>query len=502
MLRRIEILCLVTFVALSLFRFYPISLPSWYEKELDQVNIAQNLATSHFNIFKTKINFNLAFMDPNQDVPIPWTEDFPLFPLAAAVISKIGSMDVLWIGRFLSFICFLMASVYLFLFVKRRYSKSAAYWSLVFFGLSPTLLAHSTYFIGDMAMVCAFLGCLVHLEYFFKRKQKHWIMALFWAIALTTVRYYGVLLLVIPILTFWLLHQPFKKSIRDKSFILFFLIPPLIEGSWLLYSLFSFQHPIAHSGHWGNWKYYLWDSTFYYWSMFLRLSKYNVTFVGFLFLLVGLWKWRRDLFLWSYIALTGLSLAFFTTGHDIHYYYQFKFIPLLIICAALGVSSVFEKVKKYQFVVAIVLILVCLELSFGQAYKLMRYDSGPKILGEQILRLTEPTHKLVVIQDVPDPGVFVYGQRMGWQVGPETLKNPESELLYKRGDILVIRLSEGTLMKSIDYTLGKISELKQRYLTLWESQMSIGKQNKCGMVHFFRGACDREKYYLLILKLR
>lgn len=494
-----KILLGIFFLLLVFFRWYPLSLPSWYEKELVQVNISENLAHSHFNIFKTKIDFNLAFFNPDQDLPIVWTEDFPLFPFLAAVGIWFFPSHPLMVGRILSFLFFLLAAFYLFYFVHKRYSQRTAYWSLFFWAVSPLSLAHSTYFIGDVAMVASFLGALAHLYIYFKEKKNiHYVCALLWGMALCTVRYYGALLLFFPLAAYW-----FSESKeRGYRFFIFFLLPPFIEGMWLFYSLLNFQHPLKAMGHWGNWKHYLLESTEYYERMFLRLSKYNITFLGGIFLIIGFIKHRKDGFLMAFSMMVIVSFAFFTQGHDIHPYYQFPWVPLLVILTALGISEVLPFFKKFSFSISCALVLTVCILSFRQAYKLMRYDSGPQILGEKIKSLTPAKATLLLIQDVPDPGVFVYGKRSGRLVGPEFLQDPKAQRLYKKSDVIVIRLSQNTLLKNNSAFLTQLSILKQKSLTLWEEKAAIGRQDKCGVLQFFCNQCSREIYYLALLKLR
>ena len=470
MSKREKTLLILTFVLFVCFRLYPLFLPSWYEKELVQVNMAENLAKEHFNIFKNSLSFNLYFLSPDHELPIRWCEDFPLFNLLASVGIQFLPLEPLLVGRILSFIFFLAGSFFLFQFVKENYSIRVAYWSVALFSLSPITLAYSTYFISDMAMVTFFLASLYGL-------RKNYYFSLLCAICFTVTRYYGVFLLL-PLLGYAWSHFD-KKNIK---FYLLFMLPPLVEGLWLIYTLFMFEHPIGGKWHWGEWQHH-----------FLGISKYGVTFLGFLFLCVGFFKYRKNLFFILSLVMIFLSLGFLTQGHDIHWFYEFQFIPFLVIATALGWIFFLQKLK-HPFAVSLCFVLALSWLSLRESYKLMRFDSSPKILGEKLETLSQSQDKLLVMQDVPDPGVFVYGKREGWMVNFEDLLTKEShDGLYQKATIGVVRISEGNLLKNIDKTLPWVIGLKQKYLTLWEEQGNFGMHQKCGAINFFFNHCPREK---------
>ncbi|MBI2645644.1 MAG: hypothetical protein HYW85_01180 [Deltaproteobacteria bacterium] len=434
----------IFFVFTLLIRLYAIQLPVWNTKEAFQIDLSRNLKKQIIRKFIV-----------------------------------------------LSFIFFLLGTVLLYRFTSGHYGENIAWWTLVFWGNAPLLLTYSTQFLAEMGMLSSFLGTLYFIsQYFNTKRYGYYWAALLCGIATPAFRYYGVFLFL-PLLFYWWKHAP-KINFR---MICFFILPIIIPYLWLRYSLTAVENPITmhqnyENWHWGMWKLYLWDSPFYYEIMFTRFSQYILTYIGFGFFIIGILLNFRDLFLVSSLLMMVLSMGIFTVGHHNHEYYQVKFIPFLVILASSGTVYIFGKLKylKRSILVTILTVLFC--LSLGQAYKLLRYDSSGKVLGKKLALYSNPTDKILMIQDVPDPVVLIYSQRQGWLKNKSFLQ--EKMKIPQEASLLGIRFVFSQFVFP-DF-------LKNKYTVLWQESGPMGRQHKCGAIKFFFGNCHHDTSTLMILK--
>ena len=483
----------VFFILTLLVRLYAIQLPLWNTKEAFQIDLTRNLIKQNFNILKSEISFIPEHLS-SQDAlhpPYRWVEDFPLFHFLGALAMKLFNTESLFVGRILSFIFFLIATFFLYRFTYTHYGEVSACWALVFWAQAPLLLAYSTWGMAEMAMMVSFLGALYFISLYFdtKRNAYYWV-ALLCSIGIPAFRYYGAFLFI-PLFFYWW-NREAKMSLRLSCF---FILPLGIPLVWLLYSLTSVANPITlhqkhENWHWGAWKLYLWDSFFYYEIMFSRFSQYILTYVGIGFFILGVVLNWRCLFLVSSLFMMVLSMGIFTLGHHNHEYYQIKFVPFLVILASTGVGYVFNKLKYLKRSILILTLVVLFLLSLGQAYKLLRYDSSGKVLGEKLAMISSPTDKIVMIQDVPDPAVLVYSQRQGWLKNKLFLK--EKMQLPQEASLLGIRF--------VSHPFELPDFLKDTYTILWQERGPLGRQHKCGAIKFFFGPCERDISTVMILK--
>ncbi|MBI3018679.1 MAG: glycosyltransferase family 39 protein [Deltaproteobacteria bacterium] len=399
--------------------------------------------------------------------------------------------ESLFVGRILSFIFFLLGTVFLYRFTSRQYGEAIAWWVLIFWGNAPLLLAYSTQFLAEMGMMVSFLGALYFISQYFdtKRVGYYWA-ALLCGMAMPAFRYYGAFLFI-PLL-FYGWNRESKINFRLGCF---FVLPIIIPSLWLMYSLTAVENPITmhqnyENWHWGAWKYYLWDSFFYYEIMFSRLSQYILTYVGFALFILGIFLNYRDFFLLSSLFMMALSMGIFTLGHHNHEYYQVKFIPFLVILASSGAVYVFDKLRYLKRSILVVTLAVLFCLSLSHAYKLLRYDSSGKVLGEKLAAYSSPTDKILLIQDVPDPAVLVYSQRQGWLKNKSFLE--EKMQVPQEANLLGIRFVSSQF--ALPYFL------KDKYTILWQESGPMGRQHKCGFVKFFLGECVRDHSTVMILK--
>ena len=485
------------FLFLVLARVYPLLSPVWNSKETFQVDLSRNLARQNLNIFKGQLSFipehvkNALDLSPSY----PWTEDFPLFNVMAAALMKLFNKDSLYVGRGLSFFFFLLASLLLYQFTRKEYGGTEALWCLVLWALAPILFVFSIQFMADMAMICSFIAALCFIQKYAElQNNKSFYLALLWAIFIPSFRYYGAFLFF-PLLGYWFE----KKQKLSFRFLILFVVPAIIPTLWLYYSLKLQNNPITlhqthENWHWGYWKYYLLDSTFYYQIMFDRFFRYSLTYVSFIFFVIGLIKLRKNLFIWGYIICVLLSCGIFNIGHHIHEHYQMKFVPLLVLLAGVGLiySLKLIKNKNFNFLLQICILFVSFILSTSQGYKLMRFDSSGKKLGQELKAFIQPQEKVLAIQDVPDPGVFIYSNTQGWILNSSFLQARNTI----RSDIgtVVVR----TQSKPLDLDVIKA----QGFEKIWSFEGNLGLHTKCGVWNFFFGECKRNSTYLYIFSKR
>ncbi|HLD74126.1 MAG TPA: glycosyltransferase family 39 protein [Bdellovibrionota bacterium] len=482
------------FFLLVLAKIFPILSPVWNAKETFQVDLARNLARQNLNIFKGQINFipeHVKEAGLNLTPPYPWTEDFPLFNLLAASLMKMTNSESLFVGRFLSLAFFLLGCFFLFKFVKKEFGESQGQWCIVLLAMTPIMFTFSTQFMADMAMICCFIAALYFLQqYALTPKKKYFYCALLAAVTIPSFRYYGAFLLI-PLLGYWL----DKKLKFNFKFLIFFIAPAIIPALWLYYSLNLQNNPITlhethENWHWGYWKSYLIDNTFYYQIMFDRFFRYSLTYVALPFFIFGLIKLRKSFFMWGYIASLLLSCGIFNIGHHIHEYYQMKFIPLLALLAAVGMveSLKFIKNKRWGYVLQICVIVASFILSACQGYKLLKFDSSGTRLGEELKNIIQPQERVLAIQDVPDPGVFIYGNAQGWITNTDFIKNKSTV----RTDINKVVIRVQASPENLDFLIS------QGFKEVWSFEGNLGLHTKCGAWHFFFGECKRSATYLKI----
>ena len=486
---------ILTFIfLLLLFRLFPIFLPAWQTKETYQIDMSRSIAHENLKFFKQNVSFiqdfknNVFLSSP----PRPWTEDFPLFNFFAAIVMKVFQTESLLTGRFLSLAFFILGTFFLYGFTKRRYSKDIALWATFFWSVSPITMNYSIYFMAESAMVSSFLGVLYFLQKYLDTNQKKFFaLSIFFGMLVPAFRYYGALLWI-PLLLWFLQERSWE--FQKKTWLEITLlcgIPALIPAFWLGYTLIAIDNPIHAQWHWGNWTHFLLSSFEYYDRMFQRISKYSITYLGFIFLIVGTVIRRKDALLMGGIFMMLLSMGIFTEGHDINPYYQFKFIPFLSILASVGlVAGVrWGAALRLTPMLPPVLLVLLTFLAFRQTYKELRYDSSGMVLGHALKTHTNPKDRVLVVQDIPDPGAFVYGDRSGWlqdiwQFNP----NEVPDFI----DVIALRLS-------VDH-LKKFEEKLSTYSLQWRIQAPLGRHQKCGMIDVFFEKCPRTEYVLAITK--
>jgi len=494
MIKKTKLFLSSVFIFLVLAHLCPFLTPTWNAKETFQIDLARNLARHNLNIFKGQISFipeHVKEAGLNLTPPYPWTEDFPLFILLAASLMKMANSESLFVGRFLSLVFFLLGCLFFFKFIQKEWGETQGLWCLVFLAMAPIMFTFSTQFMADMAMVFSFILTLYFLQRYTETKaNKFFYSALLTAVTIPSFRYYGAFLLI-PLLGYWL----DKKLKFNFKFLIFFVAPAIIPALWLYYSLNLQNNPITlhethENWHWGYWKSYLIDSGFYYQIMFDRFFRYSLTYVAFPFFIFGFIKLRKSFFMWGYIASLLLSCGTFNIGHHIHEHYQMKFIPLLALLAAVGIieSLKFVKNEKWRSVLQICVIVASFTLSAGQGYKLLKFDSSGTRLGEELKTFIQPQEKVLAIQDVPDPAVFIYGNAQGWITNTDFLKNKSAV----RGDIKKVVLRVQARPENLDFLMS------QGFQEVWSFEGNLGLHTKCGAWHFFFGECKRNGTYLKI----
>ncbi len=355
---------------------------------------------------------------------------YPLSSLVAAVSYALfgGTLDF-W-GRFQAIVFFSLAAWYLYLLVRHLLNPRAAFWSLVFFALSPLTIIYGQSFQNEIATIFFTVFFFYYLIRSLEGKSSlsFFLSAIGFAFVLLTRP--NCLYLGLPALYLVFLPRDQGGLIQRLGKALgIMLIGGLMALPWYLHAwnvsmkssniystLFvqlesraSFLPPVIFSAH-------------YYLQLFDLLAGIALTPVGFVFFLLGVFLALHKnsplffFFLWVFaFSLSSILIARKLVDHNLYLlHFVVAAVPLAGSALAEWESAVRE--KKSRLWVPI----FCSFLFFIS----MRYAYAPAFVTPEKSRKTLQVAKIIekyvpkdskIIEATPDSmSILYYSNRLGW----------------------------------------------------------------------------------------
>lgn len=338
---------IITFVIVSglALRLYKIDQPIleyFPERQTQTAEITRNIYVNGWNdVWIAKIRYEKAY-------PTPLVLELPIYnSITAGFYRLFGPMLIL--GRLVSILAYLMASIFFALIILKHSSKKMLFLSLLVFVLSPLHVLVSRSFQPDELALMFLLISIYYSSYFFLMisgfiKLPFYLFGLIFTLkkggkSLTTFKY---LLFFIPI-SVWSI----RASMIMKG-----------EGYAGNYAISNWFDPLL-----------LLDYRFYT-SVFNILHINVLTTLGLLFFAVGLfYGWReKSMDLWKkWLFVSILYIVFFNSHVSTHEYYSLPLLPPLAAFTGAGIVAVFESISfkndtSKKFFISLVLLLVTFAL--------------------------------------------------------------------------------------------------------------------------------------------
>lgn len=160
-----------------------------------------------------------------------WIVFLPLYPLLVRMLALITPLGILYSGFFVSFICSILASVFLYKLARLDETKKTSVFSIIALFLFPT-----SFFLFLPYPESLFL-LLILLTFYFARKG-NFLTASFFAMLATGTKIAGLALIPVIFVELILHHIKFKRPAKLLNFFVILNLPIL---GFLFYLLVNYQ---------------------------------------------------------------------------------------------------------------------------------------------------------------------------------------------------------------------------------------------------------------------
>ena len=385
--------------------------------------------------------------------------EFPLFNLihvSLYSIFGIWSLDV-W-GRLTTIGFSLLATLFIFLIVKKFFSPFAAIVSAFFYAFLPFSVYYGRTVLPDTAMIASVLGAIYFFALWSEKKLEirnlkfEILGALFFTISALLFKPYALFfLLPMAVLAF----EKFRWSAVKKWQLWVFAILSIIPlAAWRLW-IAQFPEGVPSSDWLFNADNIRFKGAYFYWIFGERISQlilgYYVTFA-----VMGFFKRTFEKHFAFFISFFFSSLIYMIViarGNVQHDYYQIAIIPSLAILIGRGVDFLFSFEGKVNKIVAVVVVIVSTFLMLSLSWYHVRdyfninnrtmVEAG--IYADSIL----PTDAKVIAPMGGDTTFLYYINRQGWPL----FQAPTEEFISKGATHMVL----------LDPQAQSIAELANQY---------------------------------------
>lgn len=395
------------------------SITDWHSfRQADTAMVARNFAQEGIDLLHPRTDNILAISDSK--IPNPNGYTFLEFPIYTLIVGYIWQFTgpAEWIGRLVSAIFSSIASVFIFLIVKKFSSTKIAIISSIVFALTPYSIYYGRVIMPNSTMVCfGLVSIWLFSKYYFENSKISLLLsAVFFALA--SLSYPYVIFWIIPIIYLALNKDGlFYYSIRYYSFFLISFLPLFLWRAW------GANFPEAQIG--SNWYFNYgnirFTGAFFRWLIFERLSKLMLGTGGFVLVFIGLLsprKHKENYFYFSWLLSMILYFVIFASANVRHDYYQYIYMPIISIYVALGIDFVLKNGKSLierGISVTIAIILITTSLAFGYYEVKGYYLTNPDIVeaGKKADQLLDSNARVIAPLS-GDLSLLYYVNRPGW----------------------------------------------------------------------------------------
>lgn len=430
--------------AVRLYRFNgPVA--DWHSwRQADTSSVSRNFVNKGFDVLHPTYQ-DLSNVPSGLENPSGYRfVEFPIYNVLQAGGYKIFPKLTLeeW-GRLVTILASLLASLFLYLIVKKRYGNLTGFLTLIFFLFIPYNIYYGRTILPDPSMVAASLGG-IYFFYLWIEKGKfsifnfQFLISLILTAAAFLLKPYAMFFTLPMIyLVFEKFGFGFWKKYQLWLFAIIALIPLVFWRMWMT------QYPAGIPG--SNWLFNAGNIRFkpayFYWIFADRIGRLISGYWGVVFIILGFLKKqsRKDfLFLSSFVVASLLYITVIARGNVQHDYYQILIIPSLAMLMGIGASSLLKPFENYNKVAAYLVFVVCFGFSmfFGWYFVRDYFNiNNPSIIvaGEAVDKLTPKNAKIIANYN-GDTSFLYQTKRSGWA----SYEKPLPEMVQMGASYLVI----------------------------------------------------------------
>jgi hypothetical protein len=415
---------------------------SW--RQADTSSVSRNFVNKGFDVLHPTYQ-DLSNVPSGLDNPNGYRfVEFPIYNVLQAggyvIFPKLTLEE--W-GRLITILASLLASLFLYLIVKKRFGALAGFLSLVFFIFTPFNIYYGRTILPDPSMVTASLGG-IYFFYLWIDKEKNSILSLQFLLSLLfTVLAFLLkpyaLFFTLPMV--YLVLERFGLSFWKKYQLWFFAIVSLIP--LVLWRLWMTKYPAGIPV--SNWLFNAGNIRFkpayFYWIFADRIARLISGYWGVVFVVLGFlkkYKLKDFLFVLSFVVSSLFYLVVIARGNVQHDYYQILIIPSLAMLMGLGALALLKPLENYNRIVAFLVLVVCFGFTifFGWYYVRDYFNiNNPSIVvaGVAVDKLT-PKNAKVIANYGGDTSFLYQTKRSGWA----SYEKPLPQMVQMGADYLVI----------------------------------------------------------------
>jgi len=429
----------VTLVIGFTVRLYRVnaSLADWHSwRQADTAAVARNFIKEGIDLLHPRFD-DLSNIPSGKENPEGWRfVEFPIYNAAHAISYRV--LDTIWperisfemVGRLVSIFSSLIASVFLYLIVKRLLGWKIGFFAMFFFLFLPYNIYYSRVILPEPMMVSMFLASIYFLVEAHK-KRIFWILSLILAAGAVLVKPYAIFVLAPSWLVIFgnnLLRTQNKKRyiLYTACYIFLSFFPFIVWRLWMR----QFPEGIPAN----RWLFNLGGIRFrpawWRWLFAERLAKLILGYWGTLLLCLGILlriKVEKELLFYSWLIGIFAYLSVFARGNVQHDYYQIIIIPVISVFLAKGAAFLIKPPKEYFYrILSAPLLIVVLVFMFGFSWYHIRdfYQiNHPEIVeaGKAADKLLPQTAKVIAPYN-GDTAFLYQTKRPGWPAMTHSLE--------------------------------------------------------------------------------
>ena len=414
-----------------LVRLYRFSGPvaDWHSwRQADTSAVSRNFVTYGFDLLHPRMN-NISNVQSGLENPQGYFyAEFPLYNATqAGLFVLLGGLTIEEWGRLITIFMSLLGSVFLFLLVKRRGYKQAAWFVLVFSVFLPYNIYYGRTILPDTSMVATILGGIYFLDRWldgFRTKKPHpRMLFIFLALLFTAMSFllkpYGLFYaLTMAVLSFSVLGWGMFARIELWVFTIL-SVTPLV---WWRHFMLAYPEGIPANSWLFNGNGIRFRPAFFRWIFYERLTKLISGFVNTIPLLAGFFGVYKQKDKWFFLSFMVSALAYLciiATGNVQHDYYQIVIMPAVALFTGIGSAWLVQQLTRFmnkKIAYGVVGAIVVLGFYFSwQQVKDYFNINNPSIVvaGEAVDRLIPKNAKIIAPLD-GDSSFLYQTNRQGW----------------------------------------------------------------------------------------
>lgn len=442
----------------------PIDEHNW--RQTDTAAVARNFQFESPNIFLPRIDIRGQFSGITG-------MEFPAYNYILYITNEVFGYQH-WHGRIITLFFGCVGLAFFYGFIKRRYSRSLANFSVSVLALLPVYFIFSKNIQPDIMMVSFLLASLYYAQVFTQKHKDKYFYLMLATLALAVLIKIPSIFIVIPICL--ILGKKVIIKLVDKKkliiFVLIFVVPVL---GWYLWSDYLSKSYGLGNYFYGNIaiadsltlaaKKGFWRVIADY-SLPLRFPFGALYLLGLIGVVYSLAKKNLLPLIWllSFIFFIGI----FAIKSFYHNYYILPLLPPLALTIGIALDFIYKGIKKENKMLSVVFVSILAIVMMRATISMTDYLYKPKIGSDYAnLELISdkyiPKNNLIITNANVNPVILYFTNRKGWSLPDSMLDELTLDSYIKAGaKFIVIDKSfiSSTMLKSLRDNHSKIYEDK------------------------------------------